>query len=119
MQDRIADSAYRAQQAIERGDQVVVGVNRFADGASTATIPIQRIDPSIEREQVERTRAFRARRDAGRVEAALEEVRRVAEGTENLVPRFVEAADAGATLGEMCDVLRSVFGTHVGRERIA
>jgi methylmalonyl-CoA mutase N-terminal domain/subunit len=119
MQDRIAESAYRAQQAIERGDQVVVGVNRFSESDGAATIPIQRIDPAIERDQVERTRAFRARRDPTRADAALDEVRRAAEGTANLVPRFVEAVDAGATLGEICDTLRSVFGTHVNRERIA
>ena len=119
MQDRIGESAYRAQQAIERGEQVVVGVNKFNDSANGVTMPIQRIDPAIEREQVSRTRAFRERRDAARTQAALAEVRRVAEGTENLMPPFVEAVDAGATLGEICDVLRAVFGTHVAHERIA
>ncbi|MBV8369167.1 MAG: methylmalonyl-CoA mutase [Candidatus Eremiobacteraeota bacterium] len=119
MQDRIGESAYRAQQAIERGEQVVVGVNKFNDSANGVTMPIQRIDPAIEREQVSRTRAFRERRDAARTQAALAEVRRVAEGTENLMPPFIEAVDAGATLGEICDVLRAVFGTHVAHERIA
>ncbi len=119
MQDQIADSAYRAQQAIERGEQVVVAVNRFASEANGATIPIQRIDPQIERDQVARTRAFRERRDQTRVQNGLAEIRRAAEGSENLMPRFVDAADAGATIGEICDVLRSVFGTHVARERIA
>ena len=118
MQDQIGESSYRTQQAIERGDQVVVGVNRFADGAATS-MPIQRIDPAIEREQVARTRAVRAARDAARTEARLADVRRAAEGNANLMPAFVEAVDAGATLGEVCDVLRAVFGTHVGRERIA
>ncbi len=119
MQDQIGESAYRAQQAIERGASVVVGVNAFNDAAGSVPIPIQRIDPAIEREQVERTRAFRARRDAARVSAAVADVRRAAEGTANVMPPFVEAVDAGATLGEICGVLREVFGTHVARERIA
>jgi methylmalonyl-CoA mutase, N-terminal domain len=119
MQDQIGESSYRAQQAIERGTSVVVGVNRFNEGHNAVPIPIQRIDPAIEREQVERTRAFRERRDAARVSAALADVRTAAEGTANLMPPFVEAVDAGATLGEICAVLREVFGTHVARERIA
>jgi len=119
MQDQIGESAYRAQQAIERGKQVVVGVNRFNEGANGVTMPIQRIDPAIERDQIARTRAFRERRDAARTETALAAVRRAAEGTDNLMPPFIEAVDAGATLGEICNVLRDVFGTHVARERIA
>jgi methylmalonyl-CoA mutase N-terminal domain/subunit len=119
MQDQIGESAYRAQQAIERGTSVVVGVNTFNEAQNGVPIPAQRIDPAIEREQVARTRAFRECRDADRVNATLAEVRRTAEGSSNLMPAFVEAVDAGATLGELCDVLRAVFGTHVARERIA
>ena len=119
MQDQIGESSYRAQQAIERGTSVVVGVNTFNEATNNVPIPIQRIDPAIEREQVERTRAFRERRDAARVSATLSDVRTAAEGTANLMPAFVEAVDAGATLGEICAVLRDVFGTHVARERIA
>ncbi|BDE06069.1 methylmalonyl-CoA mutase [Vulcanimicrobium alpinum] len=119
MQDQIGESAYRAQQQIERGEQVVVAVNRFGDASDVVSMPIQRIDPSIERDQVARTRAFREARDAARASAALDAVRAAAEGTENLMPRFIEAVDAGATLGEICNVLRDVFGTHVARERIA
>ncbi len=120
MQEQIGESAYRAQQAIERGDSVVVGVNRFADGMpDERSIPIERIAPGIEREQVERLRAFRAARDATAVRERLDDVRNAAAGTANLMPAFIEAVDSGATLGEICDVLRSVFGTHVARERIA
>jgi methylmalonyl-CoA mutase N-terminal domain/subunit len=119
MQDQIGESAYRAQQAIESGRQVVVGVNKFNESANGVAMPVQRIDPSIERDQVARTRAFRERRDPARTQAALDDVRKTAEGTGNLMPAFIEAVDAGATLGEICDVLRSVFGTHVARERIA
>jgi methylmalonyl-CoA mutase, N-terminal domain len=124
MASRITDSAYRAQQAIERGDAVVVGVNRFAEHAgdgATARAPMElhRIDPAIERDQVERVRGYRARRDAAQVEARLADVRRAAEGEANLMPRFIDAVDAGATLGEVCDVLRAVFGVHVAREVVA
>ncbi len=98
---------------------MVVGVNKFNEAANGVQMPIQRIDPSIERDQIARTRAFRENRDAGRTSAALADVRRAAEGTANLMPPFIEAVDAGATLGEICTVLREVFGTHVARERIA
>jgi methylmalonyl-CoA mutase N-terminal domain/subunit len=119
MQRRIAESAYRAQQAIERGEQVVVGVNRFAEASDDAAIPLQRIDERVEREQVERLKAFRAARDAGAVSAHLAAVRGAAAGNENLMPRFVDAVDAGVTLGELCDVLRDVFGTYRSKEVVA
>jgi methylmalonyl-CoA mutase N-terminal domain/subunit len=119
MQRRIAESAYRAQQAIERGEQVVVGVNRFAEVSDDAAIPLQRIDERVEREQVERLKAFRAARDAGAVSAHLAAVRGAAAGSENLMPRFVDAVDAGVTLGELCDVLRDVFGTYRSKEVVA
>ncbi len=119
MQDQIGESAYRAQQAVERGQAVIVAQNKFADAGDVVTMPIQRIDPAIEREQVARTRAFRESRDQARAAAVLEAVRRAAEGSANLMPPFIEAVDAGATLGELCNVLREVFGTHVARERIA
>jgi methylmalonyl-CoA mutase N-terminal domain/subunit len=119
MQDQIGESAYRAQQAIERGDLVVVGVNAFADAGDGVAIPVQHIDPAIERDQVERTRAFRRGRDGARASAALEAVRRAAGGTANVMPVFIDAVDAGVTLGEICTVLREVFGRHVAHERIA
>lgn len=120
MQTRIADSAYDAQQAIERGTSVVVGVNKFAeDEGHDAEIPLQRIDESIEREQVARLHAFRAARDATQVEQRLDAVRRTAGGSENLMPHFIEAVDAGATLGEVCNVLREVFGVYRAKEVVA
>jgi methylmalonyl-CoA mutase N-terminal domain/subunit len=119
MQDQIGESAYRAQQAIESGRAVIVGVNKFNEDRNGVAMPIQRIDPAIEAEQVARTRAVRDRRDAARTQATLDDVRRAAQGGANLMPAFIEAVDAGATLGEICDVLRGVFGTHVAHERIA
>jgi methylmalonyl-CoA mutase N-terminal domain/subunit len=119
MQSRIAESSYRAQQAIERGDSVVVGVNAFAESASGPQIDLQKIDPAIERDQVARLAAYRSQRDAVAVAARLDDVRAAAAGTANLMPRFVEAVDSGATLGEICDVLRGVFGRHVATESLA
>ena len=119
MQARIADSAYEAQQAIERGTSIVVGVNKFVEEAGGASIPLQRIDEAIEREQVARLQAFRAARDGRTIEARLAAVRHAANSRENLMPAFIEAVDAGATLGEICNVLRDVFGVYHAKEVVA
>jgi methylmalonyl-CoA mutase N-terminal domain/subunit len=119
MQARIADSAYVAQQEIERGEKIVVGVNRFADEGAQAPISLQRVDDRPEHEQIERLHALRASRDESAVRQRLEDVRAAAAGTPNLMPRFVDAVDAGATLGEICNVLRDVFGTYRAREGVA
>ncbi len=116
MQARIADSAYRAQQAIEKGEQIVVGVNKFCEGAAQTAMPLQRLDPQIERAQAQRLKALREKRDAAAVEKHLDAVRKTAQGTGNLMPAFIEAVDAGATLGEICNVLRDVFGVYRARE---
>jgi methylmalonyl-CoA mutase N-terminal domain/subunit len=120
MQSRIADSAYLAQQAIESGEQVVVAVNTFADGGGdTVKIPLQRVEDAVERDQIERLRAFRASRNALLVKQRLDDVRRAAMGRDNLMPFFIDAVDAGATLGEVCDVLRDVFGVYHAPEVVA
>ena len=120
MQTRIADSSYAAQQAIERGEAVVVGVNRFAEAAGTGVaIPLQRIDDRVEREQVERLRDYRQHRNQSTVDARLRAIHAAASGNENLMPHFLEAVDSGATLGEICNVLRDVFGTYHAKESIA
>jgi methylmalonyl-CoA mutase, N-terminal domain len=113
MQEQIADSAYRAQQRIESGDMIVVGVNRFVDPqAASQPIDIQRIDPALEREQRERLAAFRARRDGAQVERRLAEVKRTAASDAPLMPVFVDAVDTGCTLGEVCDAMREIFSVH-------
>jgi methylmalonyl-CoA mutase N-terminal domain/subunit len=117
MQARIAESAYRAQQEVERGDTTIVGVNRFVDDAAPqAPMTLQQIDPAFEREQALRLREHREQRDSAEVVRRLEGVRVAAAGTANLLPPLVEAIDASATLGEICEVLRSVFGTHHAHE---
>ena len=111
IQQHIQDAAYRAQQAIDAGDAVVVGVNRFADGAAPST-DVFRIDPDIERRQVDRVRAVRASRSEREWRVALDAVVAAARGTTNLVPPIVAAVEARATLGEIADAMRSVFGEH-------
>jgi len=112
-QRQIQESAYRVQQAIERGDEVVVGVNRFRDDdARRAGPPLQRIDPEGERRQVERVRRLRADRDPGAWAAALARLDAAARGDENLLPPLIDAVRAYATVGEISDRLRTAWGEH-------
>ena len=110
-QRQIQESAYRVQQEIERGDRVIVGVNRFRD-ETTTTPPIQRIDPDGERRQVAGLRRVRAERDAGTWEHALRRLEDVARGGENLLPPMIEAVKVYATVGEISDRLRVAWGEH-------
>jgi methylmalonyl-CoA mutase N-terminal domain/subunit len=113
MQEQIADSAYRTQARVESGESVVVGVNKFVDAnASGQAVETQRIDPALEREQRASLSAFRAKRDGPKVADRLAAVRRAAAGSAPLLPEFIEAVDAGCTLGETCDALREVFSVH-------
>jgi methylmalonyl-CoA mutase N-terminal domain/subunit len=112
-QRQIQESAYRVQQAIERGDQVVVGVNKFRDDAALSVAPaIQRIDPEGERRQIERVRRVRAERDAAAWERSLLRLEEHARGAENLMPALIEAVKAYATVGEISDRLRTAWGEH-------
>ncbi len=111
VQREIQRAAYEYQQAVESGKQVVVGVNRYADPGS-ASAPILRIDPDIERHQVERLRSLRARRDPARVAQTLRQVEATARADENLMPAILEAVKAYATVGEVADELRKVFGEY-------
>ncbi len=115
IQDEIAESAFRAQQAVESGERVVVGVNRF-ESPTEERPEIQRIDEAEVAAQRDRVRAHRANRDQPGVDAALAAVRASAAGAANLLPPMREALRAGATLGEVSDALREVFGEyHPGR----
>jgi methylmalonyl-CoA mutase N-terminal domain/subunit len=110
-QREIAESAYATQRAVERGEEVIVGVNAYVNPEETP-IPILRIDPEVERRQIERIRALRAGRDARRAAAALDAVRAAARGEDNLFPPILEAALQGVSLGEICQVFREVFGEY-------
>lgn len=109
IQRQIQESAYRAQQAVDTGDAVVVGVNRFATD-ERPTVEVFALDPDVERRQIEKTRALRASRDAAAWRSALDAVTAAATGRDNLVPPIITAVEAGATVGEIADTMRSVFG---------
>jgi methylmalonyl-CoA mutase N-terminal domain/subunit len=112
VQREIQNVAYAYQRAVDAGEAVVVGVNRFADAGEGVETPVQRIDPELERRQVERVRALRARRDAARWAAAVRGVVEAARSGENLMPRILEAVECAATVGEIADGLRGVFGEY-------
>jgi methylmalonyl-CoA mutase, N-terminal domain len=111
VQTEIQKAAYEYQRAVETKEQVVVGVNDFIAEEERA-IPTLRIDPQIEREQVERVQALRARRDAHKTRAAIVELERRASTGENLLPAILGAVEAYATVGEISDMLRRVFGEY-------
>jgi methylmalonyl-CoA mutase, N-terminal domain len=111
IQREIQDAAYHAQQRIDSGETVVVGVNRYASD-EPSTIATHQIEPSIEARQVARVRQVRATRDPGRWRAALDAVAAAARGTGNLVPPIVDAVEAHATVGEISDTMRAEFGEH-------
>ena len=111
IQRDIQDAAYLAQQRIDSGESVVVGVNRYATEAS-ARISTLTIDPSIEERQVARVRRVRASRDQAACRSALDGVTSAAAGSDNLVPVIVRAVEAQATVGEISDAMRAVFGEH-------
>jgi methylmalonyl-CoA mutase N-terminal domain/subunit len=110
-QREIQEAAYRVQRAIDTGDQVVVGVNRFADD-EVATPPLHRIDPEGERRQIERVRRVRAERSAEDWSTAMDELERVARAEGNLMPAILGAVRAYATVGEISDRLRVAWGEH-------
>jgi methylmalonyl-CoA mutase N-terminal domain/subunit len=111
VQQEIQNAAYEYQQQVDRLEAVVVGVNQFTIGEEKP-IPIQRIDPALEPRQVERLRALRARRDGGPWKDSLKRVEDAARSGENLMPHILSAVEAYATVGEISDTLRTVFGEY-------
>ncbi len=111
VQMEIQKAAYEYQRAVETKEQVVVGVNDFIAEEERA-IPTLRIDPQIEREQIQRLQALRAKRDAGKTQAAIAELARRAATSENLLPAILGAVEAYATVGEISDTLRLAFGEY-------
>ncbi|OFW23245.1 MAG: methylmalonyl-CoA mutase [Acidobacteria bacterium RIFCSPLOWO2_02_FULL_65_29] len=114
IQREIQESAYRAQVAVDSRQAIVVGVNKYAE-TGKSTRPLFQLDPEVERTQVERVRALRAGRDADRSRRALAAVSDAARDGHNLVPPIVDAVDARATVGEIADAMRAVFGEHDSR----
>jgi methylmalonyl-CoA mutase N-terminal domain/subunit len=111
LQRQIQESAYTAQRALDNGEAVMVGVNKYVD-EGPSTIRVFQIDPDIERQQVERVRALRASRNDAEWHAALDAVRLAARGGDNLVPPIMSAVEKRVTLGEVAETLRQVFGEY-------
>jgi len=111
-QREIQDSAYQYQKAVERGEQVIVGVNKYEMTNEPAEVPILVIDESVRTHQVERLEQTRAQRDNGEVKNALNKLQQAAHKNENTMPATIEAVGAYATLGEICSSLRDVYGVY-------
>jgi methylmalonyl-CoA mutase, N-terminal domain len=109
-QREIQNSAYAYQVEIEKKQRVIVGVNEYVQ--DTPEIEVMKIDPKIERDQVERVRAVRARRDASKHAEALRRIEAAARQDDNLLPLVLDAVKAEATVGEIAGVLRGVWGEH-------
>ncbi len=110
VQKEIQDAAYAWQKQVESKEQVVVGVNAFR--SDDPPVPAMKLDPALEEQQVARLRALRARRDGVAARQAIDAVRTAARGTDNLMPHVLAAVKAEATLGEISDALREVFGEY-------
>jgi len=110
--DEIEQAAYEYTKSIDDDERVIVGLNKFQVGEEREPVPFP-MDPALERGQRERLASFKADRDMAGMAARLDDVRAAARGTQNLLPPMKEALRANATLGEVSDALRDVFGTHV------
>jgi methylmalonyl-CoA mutase N-terminal domain/subunit len=113
IQRQIDNAAYEYQQEIETGERIIVGVNKF-QVEENAHPALQGLNPSLEEEQIERLRQVKLRRDSQEVQQALAYLRSAAAGSENLMPPILQAVREYATLGEICGVLRQVFGEYTG-----
>jgi methylmalonyl-CoA mutase N-terminal domain/subunit len=111
-QREIQESAYQYQKAVERGEQTIVGVNKYAMDEEPAEVPILVINESVRDHQVERLQQAKSKRDSGAVANALEKLKKAARDGDNTMPATIEAVRAYATLGEICDALRDVYGLY-------
>ena len=111
VQRQIQESAYRWQRAVDRGEQIIVGVNRFR-AEEELELDLLRVDPAVGESQAARLEGLRARRDAEAVAVALARLKAMAQGDGNVMPPILEAVEAYATLGEICGVMREVFGEY-------
>jgi len=109
-QKEIANAAYRYQKEVEEKRRIIVGVNEYVLEGEEIKIPVLKIDPEVEKKQIERLNRVRRERDNKKVQEALDKLRKASEGDENVMPYVVEAVKAYASIGEICDVWREVFG---------
>lgn len=111
-QKEIADSAYKYQREIDNNERTVVGVNRYAVDELECPIELLRVDPEVEERQIAKLQNLRRERDNAKVKDALSKLHDAADKDENLMPKIIEAIKTYATLGEICDVLRNMYGEH-------
>ena len=111
-QREVQESAYQYQKALERGDQTIVGVNKYAMEDEPQQVPTLVIDESVRQHQLERLERTRTNRDSGEVERTLDKLRQAAQQGDNTMPATIEAVRAYATLGEICSALRDVYGIY-------
>jgi methylmalonyl-CoA mutase N-terminal domain/subunit len=111
VQQEIQNASYEFQKSVDSKEQVLVGVNAF-NVEHEKPVTLQKIDPELERRQVERLRAFRAKRDQKKATEAVRKVDESARNGGNLMPVIVEAVESNATVGEICDSMRKVFGEY-------
>lgn len=112
MQNRISKSAYKHQKLVESGERVIVGVNRFKEGIHESRIKIFKLSPEVEEKQIKRLKEYRKSRNTKMVMTSLNHLKDIAKTDKNLMPSIIEALRAGATLGEISDTLREVFGQY-------
>jgi methylmalonyl-CoA mutase N-terminal domain/subunit len=112
IQKEIQDSAYRYQREIERGERIVVGLNKFQVKEEEKPKDLLKVDPAVADKQIARLKELKSTRDTAAVKEALAEVRAAALGTANLMPPILKAVKSLATLGEICDTLRAVWGEY-------
>jgi len=111
MQNKIAESAYAYQKAIESNEKIIVGVNQFKNDTEI-DIPILKINESIRQDQIKKLQSLKQNRDTQKVNDCLTAIKNAAKGTDNLMPVVIEAVEASCTLGEISDALRTVFGEY-------
>ena len=111
-QREIADAAYRYQRQVEKGEKTVVGVNKYVESDDDLAMALLKIDPAVQERQIARLQRTKRERDGGRVQEALAQLRRAAQGDDNLMPPILDAVRAYASLGEVMGVLREVFGEY-------
>ncbi len=112
LQKEVANASYKYQQEVENRDKTIVAVNQFQQEESTA-VPILRIDDDVAQEQVEKLEQIKKDRDNNKVHETLESLKTAAEGTENLMPFIMDAIRAYASIGEIINTLKEVFGTYI------
>jgi methylmalonyl-CoA mutase N-terminal domain/subunit len=112
IQKEIGDSAYHYQREIEKNERIVVGLNKFQVKDEEKPKDLLKVDPAVGDKQVARLKELKSTRDHGAVQQALAELKAAAQGTDNLMPPILKAVKCLATLGEICDTLRAVWGEY-------